>query len=119
MQSPIVRLLFRKSVSFERTPRLNWKPRKSKLSKQLFPKLKICPPEEESIYTMAPPTDLSSYQLLTEGHVEVIVEKKPHKINLTELLRDLYTKFYDLRAQVAQLTERLEIQKTSGGPDSA
>lgn len=66
---------------------------------------------------MAPPTDMSSYQLLTEGHVEVVIEKKPHKLNITELLRDLYQKYYDLRAHTAQLTEKLENQKTGGAPD--
>ena len=98
-------MIYGKNVNFKRTPSSR-KPSKSSLSNQLFPK----------IIKMAPIDNMSSYQLLTEGHVEVIVEKKPHKINLTELLRDLYSKYYELKALVFENKEKLKVE-TGGPPD--
>ena len=54
---------------------------------------------------------LSSYQVLMEGHAEVLITKKPYQLNFSELLRDLYTKYYTLRADLDKL-------KTGGPPDS-
>lgn len=55
----------------------------------------------------APKTvDLPSYQVLMEGLAELIVsnEKTGDKINVSELLRDLYKKNYELRAKIQTLT---------------
>jgi hypothetical protein len=48
----------------------------------------------------------NSFQNLTEGKLEVIVsnQEKTNFMNVSELLRDLYNKIYELQAKIDKLT---------------
>lgn len=108
MQSPIVRALYGKLSKKKSRPPLFWKPSKSKL-KQIFPKNKMS--KKETL------DKLSSFQLLTEGHVEVVIEKGQHKLNISELLRDLYAKHYALQSMISDLKAAEDLNNfKSGGP---
>ena len=65
--------------------------------------------DTETQTTPAPPANANynSYQNLLEGKLEVIVSnnEKTNFLNVSELLRDLYQKHYELRAELTKLLQ--------------
>ena len=62
----------------------------------------------------------SSYQNLLEHKCELVVNTKDeqYSLNVSELVRDLYQKTYQLEARVAKLEKMAEDLKTGAAPDT-
>jgi hypothetical protein len=59
---------------------------------------------------------MNSYDHLKSGDFDVIVEKGKEKLNLSELLRDLYCKVLFLEKSVASLLPNQTPKTNIGGP---
>jgi hypothetical protein len=78
-------------------------------------KIKTMDAETQTTSPPPPNANYNSYQNLIEGKLEVVVSnnEKTNYLNVSELLRDLYQKHYELRADYNKLLQSATPQSAS------